>query len=332
VADILRRYAETCEWIPLLTFAPWMVVLGAVHALTPGHNKTLLAIYMTGDRADMRLALRSAFLQSLIHISRSLALVLLALPLVSLARDEMGRAPLMEPISNGLLAGVGLGLVWSAVRGTDTDHAKSGSTGFAVSAGLIPCPLTVFLMTFAVARGGDTDRRCHGRHDADRRCDHIERGPSFGSGSTVGLWQCARPMGRADQSGGTADVGADRGGIDTVHGYCAWWAEVGNTATYALARTMSAPVKVLRFFWLGARCICFGGIWGKPWRAPIHSPVRTAKPGPAIGLPGRRPNMSVPKTTGFCRHAPLKTAITNRPSYISTPSEISSASSSSIPK
>jgi ABC-type nickel/cobalt efflux system permease component RcnA len=49
-----------------------------VHALTPGHNKTLLAIYVTGNRTDLRLALCSAFLRSLIHISLSVALVLIA--------------------------------------------------------------------------------------------------------------------------------------------------------------------------------------------------------------------------------------------------------------
>jgi ABC-type nickel/cobalt efflux system permease component RcnA len=149
-AALLRAFAETGDWGLLLAFAPWAVLFGAAHALTPGHSKTMLALWVAGTGAGRGQALRTAMTLASVHIGMSVAIVLLALPVVTLARGEAGRAPLLEDISRGLLALSGLWLVWQGLRG---DHHAPDGRWFGAAAGLIPCPLTLFVMTFAAAHG-----------------------------------------------------------------------------------------------------------------------------------------------------------------------------------
>lgn len=149
-AGLLRRFAETGDWALLAAFAPWAVLFGVAHALTPGHSKTVLALWVTGTGARRGEALRTALTLSAVHIGMSVAIVLLALPVVTLARSEAGRAPLLEDISRLCLAAAGLWLIWQGLRGRA--HGHDGGW-FGVAAGLIPCPLTLFVMTFAAARG-----------------------------------------------------------------------------------------------------------------------------------------------------------------------------------
>ena len=62
------------------------------------------------------------------------------------------RAPLLENISRGLLGLIGLWMLWRALRHGHHHHKHEGEA-VGVMAGLIPCPLTLFVMTFAIARG-----------------------------------------------------------------------------------------------------------------------------------------------------------------------------------
>jgi nickel/cobalt transporter (NicO) family protein len=150
VAATLRSFAETGDWSLLAAFAPWAVVFGATHALTPGHSKTVLALWLAGTGARKTEALRTAFTLATTHIGLSVLIVLIALPVVTMARGEAGRAPVLEDISRVLLGLSGLWLIWQGLRGHD--HGADGRW-FGVAAGLIPCPLALFVMTFAAAKG-----------------------------------------------------------------------------------------------------------------------------------------------------------------------------------
>lgn len=91
---------------------------------------------------------------SFTHVTTSVIIAMLSLPLVSVALGSVGRAPLLEDISRGLLGVIGLWMLWQGFRGEHHHHHgnREGSlVGF--MAGLIPCPLTLFVMTFAITRG-----------------------------------------------------------------------------------------------------------------------------------------------------------------------------------
>lgn len=152
LAEILRDFALTRDWGALAGLLPWGIVFGAVHAMTPGHSKTLLALFVGGTGASARKGIVAAWILSATHVSMSVIIVALALPVASYAFGGSDQAELLELISRLSLGVVGLWLLASAFRRV-TFHEHQEGTLFGVAAGLIPCPLTLFVMTFAVAKG-----------------------------------------------------------------------------------------------------------------------------------------------------------------------------------
>jgi ABC-type nickel/cobalt efflux system permease component RcnA len=152
LALVLRAFAESGDWVTLAGFLPFGVAFGVAHALTPGHSKTVLALFVAGSGIGLPRALKTAAILSATHIAISVIIVLLALPVVSYASGEVGRADVLEDLSRGLMGVVGIWLLVPACRrGGAQLHGEPAAFGFA--AGLIPCPLTLFAMTFASAHG-----------------------------------------------------------------------------------------------------------------------------------------------------------------------------------
>ncbi|TBN46427.1 ABC transporter permease [Paracoccus sediminis] len=152
LALMLRAFAETRDWSALTGFLPFGIAFGAAHALTPGHSKTVLSLFVAGSGASLSRGIGTAVILSATHIAISVLVVILALPVVSLAFGEVGRARVLEDLSRGLIGLIGLWLLIAAIRGHAADGHHEGAA-FGVVAGLIPCPLTLFVMTFASARG-----------------------------------------------------------------------------------------------------------------------------------------------------------------------------------
>jgi nickel/cobalt transporter (NicO) family protein len=90
------------------------VLFGAVHALMPGHGKTVLVSYHLGQPTKP--------------------------------------TPQFETASGVLIALIGAFLLWRSLRSNHHAHTKDGKT-LAFVTGMIPCPLTTFIMSYALARG-----------------------------------------------------------------------------------------------------------------------------------------------------------------------------------
>src|SRR5215213_4331130 len=150
----LSGFAASRDWTLLAALLPMGIVFGAVHALTPGHGKTVLASYLVGSRLAGLRSIAVAGALALTHVGSAVLIALLALPLVSSALGSIGRAPILEGLSRGLLAVIGLWLVIRAVRGhVHHRHDERDGIMVGVVAGLVPCPLTLFAMVLALARG-----------------------------------------------------------------------------------------------------------------------------------------------------------------------------------
>jgi ABC-type nickel/cobalt efflux system permease component RcnA len=129
------------------------IVFGAVHAMTPGHSKSVLATYLTGSSAGLGRSLTVSLVLSFTHVTSAVLIALLSLPLVSVALGSVGRAPMLEDVSRGLLGLIGAWMLWRAVRHPLHAHGDQEGVAVGIMAGLIPCPLTLFVMTFAMIRG-----------------------------------------------------------------------------------------------------------------------------------------------------------------------------------
>lgn len=151
VANHLKLFAADRNWWALATVLPMGVVFGAAHALTPGHSKTLLAAYVTGAQVRLRRGLLVSLALSFTHVTMAVLIAALALPLISIALGSVGRAPMLEDLSRGLLGLIGVWMIWRALHGRHHHNAHEGEA-VGVLAGLIPCPLTLFVMTFAIAK------------------------------------------------------------------------------------------------------------------------------------------------------------------------------------
>lgn len=147
----LSAFAATRNWAALAAVLPFGVVFGAVHALTPGHGKLVLASYLVGSRMAALRALAVAGILALTHVGSAVLLALGASWLVTRTLGGAGRAPVLETISRGMLVAIGVWLLWRAWRGRDHPHGEGAMVG--VAAGLVPCPLTLFAMITALSRG-----------------------------------------------------------------------------------------------------------------------------------------------------------------------------------
>ncbi|MES0015596.1 sulfite exporter TauE/SafE family protein [Mesorhizobium sp. M0036] len=151
LAEQIKLLQTGGDWLAFMAFLPMGVVFGAAHALTPGHSKAVLATYLAGSDASVSRGLLVSLALSFTHITIAVLIAVLSLPLVSIALGSVGRAPLLEDISRGLLGLIGIWMLWRAVRHGHHHHHEGKVVG--VMAGLIPCPLTLFVMTFAISRG-----------------------------------------------------------------------------------------------------------------------------------------------------------------------------------
>ena len=149
-ADLVA-FAATRDWFALAAVLPTGILFGAIHALTPGHGKSILASYLLGSRLATLRAFAVAAMLALTHVGSAVALALLAAPLVTRTLGGVGRAPTLETISRGLLLAIGVWLILRALRGRAHPHGEGLMVGFV--AGLVPCPLTLFAMFFALSRG-----------------------------------------------------------------------------------------------------------------------------------------------------------------------------------
>jgi nickel/cobalt exporter len=138
------------------------VALGAIHALAPGHGKTVMAAYLVGQRGSVRQAGLIGLTVTATHTAGVLALGL-ALSASSLVAPER-LYPWLGLASGVLLAFIGAGLLRRAVRARGHHHHHHHehdlppvrtraliAMGFA--GGLVPSPSALVVLLGAMALG-----------------------------------------------------------------------------------------------------------------------------------------------------------------------------------
>ena len=129
---------------------PLGVLFGAIHALTPGHSKSVLAAFVISSGVNPTKALITSLVLSFTHISTAILLSVVTNSLVTKTMVDAGRAPALEWTSRIMLITIGIWLIARAIRVRPHIHSEGLLAGFI--AGLIPCPLTMFVMTLAISR------------------------------------------------------------------------------------------------------------------------------------------------------------------------------------
>jgi nickel/cobalt exporter len=123
---------------------------GMVHALMPGHGKSVLVSYHLGKPTSIVDGFLTGTLLSVTHVGIAVVFVLAGVAVISRSLAAAGRAPAFEVLSAGLIIVIGLFLIYRAVWPPAHVHSRDGRT-LAMATGLVPCPLTTFILTYALA-------------------------------------------------------------------------------------------------------------------------------------------------------------------------------------
>lgn len=154
VRDVLVDHMDKASdggFLTLAAILPLGLLFGALHAMTPGHSKTVLATYLLGSRNKFFKSIGVAGLLSITHVGMAVILAFVGMSLITKTLVGAGRAPSLETISRGIIICIGLWLCIRAVLQNKRHKHEGGA--FGLFAGLIPCPLTLFVMFAALRRG-----------------------------------------------------------------------------------------------------------------------------------------------------------------------------------
>lgn len=148
--DLSRGVTSTSGLPGLVTLIMTAFLFGGVHALMPGHGKSVLVSYHLGRPSRVIDGIASGVLLSVVHVGLAVVLVLGGIRLISHSIADAGRAPLMQAISAALVILIGGCLVFQAMR-RGNHHSPQNGRALAMFAGMVPCPLTTFILTYALA-------------------------------------------------------------------------------------------------------------------------------------------------------------------------------------
>src|SRR6266567_1761189 len=126
-------------------------LFGMVHAFMPGHGKTVIVSYYLGRPARFLSSVGTSAILVLTHVGSAVVLVLAGFIVIRRTIGGAGRAPAFEIASSVLIIAIGLWLLFRALR--PHQHGPTDGRVLAFVTGLVPCPLTTFVMVYASAQG-----------------------------------------------------------------------------------------------------------------------------------------------------------------------------------
>jgi len=148
----LRSLASGPDLITLANALGVAVLFGFVHAFMPGHGKVALVSYYLGHSARLLGSVGTSALLILAHVGSAVVLVLAGFTVIRATLGGVGRAPAFELASAMLVIAVGVWLLFRALR-HDHEHPEGNAGLLAFATGLVPCPLTTFIMVYSAANG-----------------------------------------------------------------------------------------------------------------------------------------------------------------------------------
>jgi nickel/cobalt transporter (NicO) family protein len=148
----LKNFARGASALSVLTALAVATLFGFMHALMPGHGKVALISYYLGHPARLITGIGTSAVLVATHVGSAVILVLAGFTVIRATLGGVGRAPAFETVSAVSVIAAGVWLLVRSVRHEHTHRARNA--GFvAVATGLVPCPLTTFIMVYSVANG-----------------------------------------------------------------------------------------------------------------------------------------------------------------------------------
>ncbi|HWC98131.1 MAG TPA: hypothetical protein VG456_15330 [Candidatus Sulfopaludibacter sp.] len=140
--------------------------LGAIHALSPGHGKTIVAAYLVGARGTAK---HAAFLGAMVTFTHTISVFFLGFITLFLSRYVLPEKiyPVLGAVSGLSIVWIGTSLFFKRMRAASKaprfhrahSHVPEGDVtlgslmALGASGGLVPCPSALVLLLSSVALG-----------------------------------------------------------------------------------------------------------------------------------------------------------------------------------
>lgn len=166
----LEQYLARSSSDPVVLVTALLVAffLGAAHALTPGHGKTIVAAYLVGSRGRL---IDAVYLGAAVTITHTFSVFILGI--VTLYASQQVSLDKIYPwlsLASGVLVMlIGAWLVFARLRGSGASmvhshggyshahanygagHSHSSIVSLGVSGGLVPCPEALVVLMLSVS-------------------------------------------------------------------------------------------------------------------------------------------------------------------------------------
>ena len=167
--DYLARLLHQGDigWGLMLAGVVVAFALGAIHALSPGHGKTIVAAYLVGTRGT---PIHAAFLGGMVTFTHTVTVFVLGFATLFLSRYVLPERiyPVLGAVSGICIVWIGAVLLYQRmphhhgdghVHSHSHSHVPEGEVSMAslvalgASGGLVPCPSALVLLLTAVSLG-----------------------------------------------------------------------------------------------------------------------------------------------------------------------------------
>ena len=137
----------------LLSLLGLSLVYGFVHALSPGHGKAILGVWVLSGKRKLSWIGAVSYAGAMTHVGSAIVLSLgMWLVLSQTALRGEGRIEnVLRIVAGFLLVGTGLRELWVILRarkGKEVSHRHAALLPLGI--GLVPCPISTFVMAFAL--------------------------------------------------------------------------------------------------------------------------------------------------------------------------------------
>ena len=138
---------------PVLIISAFL--LGALHALEPGHGKSVMAVFVMGTRADLKDALILGLTVVFSHVIIVIVLAVASLYLVRTLNVNITHG-IMSVVAGAILIGVGAWILRRFYHHHEHGHShqidtRKGVIAIGLSTGLVPCPAALAVLLLGIA-------------------------------------------------------------------------------------------------------------------------------------------------------------------------------------
>jgi len=155
-ADLANDYSSSSSLKVLFLLFFLAFAYGIFHSLGPGHGKIFIFSYILTEKPKVLRAISISYMIATIHaisgLVVALGIIFILKEYTSFAYTSSNSSDIISRISFGIMIIIGFYMVYKAISKKEHNHEhgadKKQLIPFVLSAGLVPCPGTIIIVTF----------------------------------------------------------------------------------------------------------------------------------------------------------------------------------------